>query len=133
MTSIRVPELGSKVQFGVSVRAAFLAVLAAASWAAAGGAGDSVPLVLRKDTGWRLLPASLSSTVAKPDLNFRPSFEGTGPSRPWVRWDHLQVPDGSAPYGWSTGSWYNYFKETTSQGVVDPARKRNRGFIVGGE
>ena len=113
-----------------STRTVSFMVCIVAVAALASGTDDSISLLRRKDTGFRLLPGS-ATPVAAANLKFVAPSEGIGHSNYWLRPAYLQLPEGSTPYGWSTGSWYNYFNETTRQGVVNPGQKRNGNFTFG--
>jgi hypothetical protein len=95
--------------------------------AASSGAGDSVSLVRRKDTGFRLLPGSPAPDAAVyPDLSLRLQLQ----DHPWLRWSPAQFSEGSVPYAGSTANWYDYFRYNASRGE-DPNRKGNHRWIEG--
>lgn len=127
MVPSRIPFRQATSISGVSNRAVLLVLLTGLVMVSFAGAQDSVSLVRRKDTGWRLLPeSSTRETATKPDLSLRLRFE----DKPWMYWNPNRYSEGSVPYAGSTSNWYDYFQYNAPRGE-DPNRKGNARWIEG--
>ena len=110
-----------------SIRTFTLMVCIVAVVAIAGGADDSISVLRRKDTGFRLLPGTSSPEApVHPDLSLRLQLQ----DHPWLQWDRSKLSNGSYPYGGSTANWIDYFSANRHTGE-DPNRKGNSRWIEG--
>jgi len=110
-----------------SIRTVFAAACIASVVAVGWAADDSISLVRKKDTGWRLLPGSSTPDApVNPDLSLRLQLQ----DHPWLQWDRSLLSNGSYPYAGSTANWYDYFSANRHTGE-DPNRKGNARWIEG--